>query len=331
MALLTPLKTGGTRPGRAQPGPVLREGLNRRGSLEPKDPRGPKRSTVLALVLACATLVTLDQTPALGPARDLAGQVFGPAERAVSRAAHPLTSIPGWFDSRDKLRSQIADLKNQNAGLRRELRTTDYGRAKLAEYEGLTQSAEDLGYSLVPARVIAYGPAQSFSRTVTIDAGTHAGITADMTVVNADGLVGRVLRVTADTATVLLIVDADSVVGGRVGGDDSAGQQGGQVGIVRGTGVISRTGRLDLELVDQTVAPLKGETVVTWGDGRAAPYVSGVPIGRVTGVYASVRDSSRTVRIAPYVDFGSLDVVGVVVPDGTKSDRAIAEPDGSLK
>ena len=38
-----------------------------------------------------------------------------------------------------------------------------------------------------------------------------------MTVLNNDGLVGRILRVTRTTATVLLIVDSDSIVGGRVG------------------------------------------------------------------------------------------------------------------
>lgn len=305
-------------------GPFRREGLNRRGSLEPKDPRTPKRATILALVLACATLVTLDQTPALDPARSVFGAVFGPAESGVAAVARPLTGVPAWFEGRSRMKEDVARLEAENATLRRQLRTTNYGRNRLSEYEGLTRTAESLGYAVVPARVVAYGPAQSFSRTVTIDAGAASGISADMTVVNGDGLVGRVLRVTRSTATVLLIVDADSVVGGRVGDDM-------QVGFVRGTGAIAQNGRLDLELVDQTIAPLKGDTVLTWGSGETAPYVSGVPIGRVTGVFASVRDSSRTVRVQPYVDFGSLDVVGVVVPSGTRSDRAIIDADGRLK
>lgn len=328
MALLSPpplrslgKSLGGLAPHKEQSAGA--EGLNRRGSLEPKDPRSPKRSTLLALLLAGATLVTLDQTPVLAPVRSLAGDVFGPAESAVTSAARPFTDIPGWFDSRDKLRGDITDLEQQNATLRRQLRTTDFGRNRLEEYDGLTSSAETLGYTLVPARVVGYGESQSFSRTVTIDAGSAAGISADMTVVAADGLVGRVLRVTRTTATVLLIVDASSVVGGRVGGSM-------QVGFVHGSGSISANSGLDLELVDQSVAPVKGETVVTWGDGQQAPYVSGVPIGKVTGVFASVRDSSRTVRVQPYVDFGSLDVVGVVVPAGTKSDRAVIGPDGKL-
>ena len=35
--------------------------------------------------------------------------------------------------------------------------------------------------------------------------------------------------------------------------------------------------------------------------------------------------------IQPFVDFGALDVVGVVVPSGTTSDRAVVEADGSLQ
>ena len=32
----------------------------------------------------------------------------------------------------------------------------------------------------------------------------------------------------------------------------------------------------------------------------------------------------------PYVDFSALDVVGVVVPSGTTSDRGVIEADGSV-
>jgi rod shape-determining protein MreC len=312
-----------------------RERLNRRGSLETSaGGGGPKRSWLIALVLCCATLATLDQTPALEPARTAVGEVLSPLETGAAMVARPFTGIPGWFDTRDELRNRIAKLEAENSTLRRQVEVTDYGRAKLAEYESITRAAEDLGYALVPARVTAYGPAQTFNRTVTIDAGSAAGIRSDMSVVTGDGLVGRVLRVTKTSATVLLIVDAASVVGGRVGGADRSGRKSGQVGMVRGSGTVagrSDVGQLTLDLVDQTAAPLKGETVITWGDGRAAPYVSGLPIGEVTDTFASVRDSSRTVRIKPYVDFGSLDVVGVVVPGDTMSDRAVVTPEGELR
>jgi rod shape-determining protein MreC len=142
-----------------------------------------------------------------------------------------------------------------------------------------------------------------------------------MTVVNNDGLVGRVLRVTRSTATVLLVVDANSVVGGRIG-------ESMEVGALHGRGALGAEGRLDLELVDESVVPEKGDTVVTWGSDGGAPYVAGVPVGRVTSVYSSVRESSQRAVIDPFVDFGSLDLVGVVVPSGTASDRTVIEADG---
>ncbi|MCA1984136.1 rod shape-determining protein MreC [Nocardioides nematodiphilus] len=304
-----------------------REGINRRGSLEPRDPRSPRRSTAVALLLACATLITLDKTGGvLDPVRRVTGEVLGPAESAVSTVARPITSVPGWFHTRDGLKSRIADLQEQNAKLQEQVRTSDLDRNRLAEYDGLTRTAESIGYAVVPSRVIALGPAQSFHRTATIDAGSASGVRPDMTVVAAQGLVGRVLRVTSTTATVLLITDGDSTVGGRVGSSM-------KVGFVHGDSDLGDGGanQLELQLVDRSSIPRRGDTVVTWGSAKAAPYVSGVPIGQVTSAYASVRDSSTTAAIAPFVDFGALDLVGVVVPSGTSSDRAIIDADGRLK
>ncbi|GAA3096513.1 rod shape-determining protein MreC [Nonomuraea salmonea] len=50
---------------------------------------------------------------------------------------------------------------------------------------------------------------------MTIDAGAAAGVPRDVTVLNADGLVGRVTWAGPGTASVSLITDAGSTVGGR--------------------------------------------------------------------------------------------------------------------
>jgi rod shape-determining protein MreC len=221
------------------------------------------------------------------------------------------------------MQNDIASLEAQNSRLRAQAATTQYARNQLAEYQGLTSAAGTLGQALVPAHVVAYGPAQSFSRTVTIDAGSEAGVHPDQTVLNDDGLVGRVLRVTPTTATVLLVVDTQSVVGGRVGASM-------QVGFLHGEGGLGDHGSLDLQLVDASQAPTQGDTIVTWGSHDGAPYVSGVPIGRVTAVYASLRESTQRAVIKPFVDFAALDLVGVVVPSGTHSDRGVIQVDGTL-
>jgi rod shape-determining protein MreC len=286
------------------------------------------RARMVALVLACLTLMALDHDPGAGsplePARAAMGSVLGPVESGTAEVVRPVTAVGDWFRSRNSMRHDIATLEAENSRLRAQQATSQYQRNQLAEYQGLTTAADSLRQSLVPAHVVAYGPAQSFSRTVTIDAGSAAGVRPDQTVLDADGLVGRVLRTTRTTATVLLIVDSESVVGGRVGASM-------EVGFLRGRGELGDHGTLDLQLVDQSDAPAEGDSIVTWGSKGGAPYVAGVPIGRVTAVYASLRETSQRAVIEPYVDFGALDLVGVVVPAGTRSDRAVIEADGILR
>jgi rod shape-determining protein MreC len=292
------------------------------------DGQKPSPALLVALVLACLSLMTLDSKGGddspVESARRAAGEVFGPVEVGTSAAIRPFTAVPHWFRSKDAMQQDLLDLQAENSRLRSDLATKDYDRNRLEEYDGLTAAAETLGTSLVPARVVGLGPSQSFSRTVTIDAGSDAGIGPDLTVINNDGLVGRVLRVTRTTASVLLIVDADSVVGARVGRSM-------QVGLLHGRGALGSDGRLDLELVDDTEMPAEDDTVVTWGSQAGGPYVSGVPVGTVTHVYSSVRETAQRAVIDPSVDFGALDVVGVVVPSGTTSDRSVIEANGTLR
>lgn len=283
---------------------------------------GAGRSTLVALALTAATLITVDhQSGLLDPVRAVAGEVVGPLQAGAATVVRPLVGVPGWFRSRAELSGDVAALRAENAELRGQLERSGYDRNRLAEYDRLTQLASQTGRVMVPARVVGWGPQQSFSRTVTIDAGSRAGLTPDLTVVNGDGLVGRVIRVTPATATVLLVLDAESVVGGRVG--DSL-----ELGFLRGRGVVGAAGRLDLELVDAAALPARGDVVVTWGSAGGSPYVSGVPIGTVTKAFDSLRDTSRRAVIDPYVEFSALDLGGVVVPAGTDSDRALVRAGG---
>ncbi len=166
----------------------------RPGSERPR----PSRTLLVLLLLACFTLITLDarggEHSPLDPVRAAVGSVLGPAEEGTAAAVRPFTVVPELFRTTHGLRSDVARLRAENSRLRGELVGATVDRHRVAELDGLLRSASSTGYALVPARVVAMGPAQSFSRTVTIDAGTRSGVHPDMTVVDADGLVGRVLR-----------------------------------------------------------------------------------------------------------------------------------------
>ncbi|MBY9076709.1 rod shape-determining protein MreC [Nocardioides sp. WL0053] len=280
----------------------------------------PSRTTLVLLLLASFTILTLDarggDDSPIDPVRSVAGDLFGPVEEATATVVRPFQAVPEFFTTTGSLRRQVQQLEAENASLRGQVATGVVDRNRAAELDGLMRSSASTGYALVPARVIALGPAQSFSRTVTIDAGTTSGIHPDMTVLNNDGLVGRVIRADRGTATVLLVVDRESVVGGRLGSSM-------EVGFLRGRGEVGDRGRLDLDLVDNAVTPARDDVLVTWGSENGAPYVSGIPVGTVTSVFSSPRELSKRAVIDPFVDFSSLDLVGVVVAPDTESDRTV--------
>jgi rod shape-determining protein MreC len=275
-----------------------------------RDPERRRSGGVFALlVLAALTVMVLDtragESP-IDPLRSAVGTAIGPLESGTATAVRAARSMPAYIHDVDDLRDANADLEETNSELRTRLRTSEVARQRAGELDRMLGVAEDGGLSIVPARVISLGAVQSFSRTVSIDAGSRDGVRPDMTVVSGDGLVGRVLHTTQDTATVLLILDAESVVGGRLSSSL-------ELGFLSGDGRIGDDARLSLELVDPVTAPAPRDIVVTWGSRSQAPYVSGVPIGTVREVSSSPRELSRIAVVEPFVDFSSLDLVGVVV------------------
>jgi len=268
------------------------------------------RTRLVLLVLAAVAVISLDavlgtSSPAQ-PVRDAASSVLGPVESVAHKALTPVRAIGDLFTTRADLRRDNDALLEENARLRNQANTAGVDTARLEELEGIADLSTANGFETVQAQVVAIGGAQSFSRAVTIDVGTAQGVRRDMTVLNADGLVGRVVGVSRSNATVLLLVDARSTVGARLSGDS-------ELGFVRGDGDLSGAGRLTLSTVDAAAVPIEGDSVVSWGSRGQVPYVAGVPIGRVESVASSPRDQSRTVTLAPYADFSALDVVGVVV------------------
>jgi len=279
---------------------------------------GRSRTVFGLLILASVTLITLDGTTREGspvePVRTAAANVFGPAESLVASAVRPITDLPSHFRTVGDLQERNARLESENDRLQAQLETSVLAQHRADQLDGLVDIGGRQGLQIVPAQVIAVGPAQSFGLTVTIDAGTRDGVAPDMTVLNDDGLVGRVVDADAFTSTVLLIVDADSVVGGRLSSST-------ELGFLDGEGNLNSDGTLSMSLIDQQAVPQTGDTVVSWGSRNDAPYVPAIPVGWVVSVQRSPRELSATATVEPYVDFSSLDIVGVVVGTDPRAAR----------
>jgi rod shape-determining protein MreC len=260
------------------------------------------RLILVVLLLVSFTLLTLDlrsgDTGVLGSLRTGLGNVFAPAQRAVAAVYRPVHGFFGGLNKDEQAR--LNQLEQENATLQEQLRTSDYARARAAELDALLKVAGLGQYRIVPAQVIAVEPAQGFAWTALVDAGTQDGLKVGMTVINGDGLVGRVKTVTSGTATVLLLVDPESTVGARLEGSLKFALANGQGGFAP----------MQLEVLDPQAQVSVGDRVVTRG---SANFVSGVPIGTVTRVRSTPGTLVRLADVQPFVDVQSLDLVGIVV------------------
>ncbi len=272
------------------------------------------------LVLTSVSVIVVDRGggsgPPLGALRSGAAAVFGPVETAAAAVARPVRDAVAGSGGRD---SDAARLARENAELRRRLRSSDQARARAAELDRLLRVAGAGQWPTVPARVVAVSAAQGLRFTVTIDAGRRDGLRPDLTVINGDGLVGRVTTVGPSTATVLLTIDPESSVGARL-------ERSSEIGVLTGRGTAGHSG-LHLELLDGQARVAAGDRLVTFGSRGATPYVAGVPIGAVTRVARTPGSLTRTATVRPYVDYTALDLVGVVVqPPRTDPRDAVLPP-----
>ncbi|WP_103502543.1 rod shape-determining protein MreC [Streptomyces sp. SM14] len=270
-----------------------------------RDTKESRLLLVLLVVIAFA-LITMDvrsgdQSPLDGP-REVAASVFGPVEAGVARAVDPVGNAIGAVRDSGRRHDRISELERENAELRQELGSSEHRDSRIRQLDEMLGTAGAGQYRVVGAQVIAIGPAQGFSWTITIDAGRDDGLERDMTVLNGDGLVGRVTTVGPGTATVLLASDPNFTVGTRMEGTD-------ELGFANGRGDDS----LDVQLLNHRAKVKAGDRLVTFGSADGKPFVPGVPVGEVTSVEAASGDLTRTVRIRPYVAFTQLDLVGVVV------------------
>jgi rod shape-determining protein MreC len=269
------------------------------------------RIVLSVLVVAALTFVILDLRGGDGPLsgiRNVGSNVLGGMERVAATVFSPFTNATSWWSSMRDQANQIDRLTAENNRLRGEADTMKNDKARVAALDGLLRVANVGEYRIVPAEVIAVGPAQDFSWTITVDAGRNDGVEQDMTVINGDGLVGRVLKTTASTSTVVLIVDASSAVGGRVAGS-------GEIGIVSGTG---RQDSMEFQLLDPLGDLRVGDALVTFGSKGGRPFAAGIPIGAVSEVSGTPGQLTRVATVKPYINVSTLRIVGIVtVPPRT--------------
>ncbi len=198
----------------------------------------------------------------------------------------------------------LRGVRAENRNLKEQVEQLRLAQVRMSEDAGqahrlqaLLAFKEQFIAKTVPAQVIG-SSGSDLSRSIYIDKGSNDGITADMPVITAGGIVGKVLRVYPSTSLVLMISDQSSGVGALL--EKSRLQ-----GVLRGT----PDGELILERVmsDEQVVP--GEIVLSSGGDQVFP--KGLPVGTVTQASPG-KEMFLNIHVKPAADLSRLEEVLVV-------------------
>jgi rod shape-determining protein MreC len=238
-----------------------------------------------------------------------------PLERILVRTQNSANNIWRNYFFLRGVRAENRQLKEQIEQMRLEQVRLSDDAAQAHRLQSLLAFKEQMVMKTLPAQVIG-SSGSDLSRSIYIDKGSNQGVAADMPVITANGIVGKVLRVYPSTSLVLVINDQSSGVGVLL--EKSRLQ-----GVLRGTA----DGELILERVmaDEQVTP--GEAVLSSGGDQIFP--KGFPVGTVMKVSPG-KELFLDIKVHAAADLSRLEEVLVItqkqereaVAEGTPKVRA---------
>jgi rod shape-determining protein MreC len=223
--------------------------------------------------------------------------LFSPVPKTVNWIGRSTADMyHGYLDMRRavnenlELHRKVAQLTTENLQLRQ-------SEGDLSRLRSLLGYAEQFTIPTAMAQAVMLDTSSRF-KSVILDRGSNAGIQVNDAVVNANGLIGRVVLTTKDMAKVQLITDNNSAVGVLF-------ERSRRQGVLRGDGANGDY----VQDVPSLADVAEGDTVLTAGiDGI---YPKGIPVGVVTKAEKG-QDLFKNIAVRPSVDFNSIEEVIVL-------------------
>ena len=224
--------------------------------------------------------------------------ITSPIQASISWVIDQVTSgfhnyVYLWHTRRDNI-----TLLEENRRLLRDIANLRETQQENTRLRKLLNFEEKFTLESIVARVIAKDVSTEF-RAIRINRGETSGIKRNMPVITNEGIVGRVLRTTPDTADVVTILDLLSAV-------DAIDERSRARGVIEGYTDETCLLRYVLRTDDIQI----GDVLVSGGLGGIFP--KGVPVGVVSRVNRKAFGISQEVEVRPTIDFTKLEEVMVV-------------------
>jgi rod shape-determining protein MreC len=198
---------------------------------------------------------------------------------------------------------RLPDLSRENAALQAELTRQRLVLAQLQEAVRHGQQAAALQALRPPGEgVVASVIGRStvpIQQTLLLDKGRRHGLALESAVIDAEGLVGRVVEIHEATALVMLLTDPESRVAGVV-------ERSRETGLLVGQG----RGRCEFIYLDVEADIQEGDRILTAGLGGSFP--KGLRLGTVVRVRRNEQAGTTTAWVKPSDRLGRAEEVLVI-------------------
>ncbi|MDD4801808.1 MAG: rod shape-determining protein MreC [Syntrophomonas sp.] len=227
---------------------------------------------------------------------------YTPLQKGIDKLQALNDRINLIIAQKKNMEGQIAELKMQNNQLSMENQQLRENKSEVERLRGLLtyKQSQEHQYDLEAARIIARSP-NNWYKIITIDKGSENGITGGMPVINPDGLVGRVVSVSTNSAQIWLITDREMAVGAIL--QETRETR----GIVEGMGENGALRMINIPYYSQVKV---GEHVVT--SGLSETYPPGIHIGSIQEVKKESNGLVLSATVSSAVDFNRLEEVLII-------------------
>ncbi len=262
----------------------------------------------LAVIVLIAVLIALALSNVLGGRAGLLKNADGALKAPVQKAATALLDwvegIYGYLYEYDRLVEENNALRAENAELREANR--DYSELK-AENERLRTlfewSEKHTDFVLESAKIVAWD-ASNYISAFTVSKGSGSDIAlGDCVVTEYGALVGQVIELGSDWATIRTIIDVDMDVGALVGEDSYSG-------VITGEFSLMKQGLTRITYLSSGAHIFQNDEVLTSGKGGSFP--PGLLIGDVSTVMTESGGQATYGIVTPACDVSRLSQVFII-------------------
>ncbi len=270
----------------------------------------------MVLALVSIVMMTIDHRQHhMENVRQMLSYIVYPIQVIVSL---PATTSDWWgesFSSRRVLEEENRMLKARQLLLDTQLLKLEALEAENYRLRDLLDSSIDLKQPVLIAELVSVDMAP-FSRQIVLNKGSHHDVHEGQPILDANGVMGQIVRVSAMTSTAMLVTDPSHAIPVEV-------NRSGLRAIAQGTG---ESNRLELSHLPRNVDIEEGDLLVTSGLGGRFP--PGYPVARVTAIDRQPDSPFARVSAEPLARLESTRVVLLVVAaaDPIANDGATTAP-----